>query len=96
MHMPSEHYCSMCFFLMNLNLIKTNKFKSPGSYNNGIKPIFRILLKLACLFIPYSIENGENEEIGTQFNFDICHNYLKVGRCLNYDNFVINLYVIIN
>ena len=47
------------------------------------------------MFIHFSIENDENEATGNEINFDICHNYLKVGGCLNYDSFVINIYVII-
>ena len=35
-----------------------------------------------------------NEATGTEINFDICHNYMKVGWCLNYDSLVINFYVI--
>ena len=41
------------------------------------------------MFIRFSIENYEYEATGTEINFDICHNYLKVGGCLNYDSFVI-------
>jgi len=56
---------------------------------------FSILLNLNCPFIHFSIKNDEYEATGTEINFDICHNYLKVGGCLNYDSFVINVYVII-
>ena len=28
---------------------------------------------------------------GTKINFDMCHNYLMVGGCLNNDRFVINV-----
>ena len=41
------------------------------------------------------MENDENEATGNEINLDIRHNYLKVGGCLNYDSFVINIYVII-
>ena len=44
---------------------------------------------------PFFIENYENEATGNESNFDIFHIYLKVGGCLNYDSFVINIYVII-
>ena len=47
------------------------------------------------MFIHFSIENDENEATGNEINFDICHNYLKVGGCLNFDSFVINIHVII-
>ena len=47
------------------------------------------------MFINFSIENDENEVTGNENNFDICHNYLKVGGCLNYDGFDINIYVMI-
>ena len=47
------------------------------------------------MFIHFSIENDENEATGNEINLDICHNYLKVGGCLNYDSFVIKIYVII-
>ena len=47
------------------------------------------------MFIHFSIKNDENEATGNEFNLDICHNYLKVGGCLNYGSFVINIHVII-
>ena len=28
----------------------------------------------------FSIENDKNEATGTEIIFDLCHNYLKVGR----------------
>ena len=47
------------------------------------------------MFIHFSIEKDENEATGNEINFEICHNYLKAGGHLNYDSFVINIYVII-
>ena len=45
------------------------------------------------MFIHFTIENDENEATGNEINLDICHNYLKVGGCPNYDSFVKNVYV---
>ena len=50
------------------------------------------IIEFIVLVYPFSIENDENEVTGNEI---IHHNFLKVGGCLNYDSFVINIYVII-
>ena len=95
---PKRNYDKRVFtriFIQNIKTMNNSLFiEKYCSIPTDFKFIF-IFLNLKCLINHLSIYNVKNEAIGTKFNFDICHNYWKVGGCLNCDNFVINIYGII-
>ena len=111
LHMSSEHYCFVFLFffgymqksqyLVCWNQHIPNEKQKYSRWNRstlgGILDS-RFHQKLvpftdSICFYPLFHWKCWNE---TWFTFHICHNFLKVGGCLNYDGFVINVYVIIS